>query len=245
VLGAAQPCWVLVTGAGCQCSTAMLRAGYWSSTAMLGAGIAQSHRTGPSTSKAQGGGAAPSRGAWWVLALGLLSVLRRESPAQPGTWRYQWGWKKPQAPPTALSPRPGPSQGPEVTPSTQLLPAARAHGCTPGSAGKGALSPGTSGQVTEVQAGRAAQPGITVGRKRRSVSPANVLIPFNSPAAPQPRARPLCLGSSSPAMHTGLFPASLLGVISEEGERRSPGSPEMLQKNILKPPCHLLCFQRN
>lgn len=87
-----------------------------------------------------------------------------------------------------------PPQGPEMPPQG---PAA-ASSC-PGNVAKGLLSPGSRGQVLEVRTGRAAGAGITAGRKCCSVSPASVLIPFNSPDSsrghqPSPGSR----GSSQP-----------------------------------------------
>lgn len=117
-----------------------------------------------------------SRGAWWVP----LSVPWWDSPAQPGL-----GLERGRTPNLWEEATRSLCTPPGVTPQ----PPAAATSC-PGDVAKGLLSPGSSGQVLEVRAGKAAGAGITAGRKCGSVSPANVLIPFNSPAAPRPWTRP-------------------------------------------------------
>lgn len=43
-----------------------------------------------------------------------------------------------------------------------------------------------------------------------------------------------------------LPPLHVIKLFGAKGKQaREPGSTSMLQKNILKPFCHLLCFQRN
>lgn len=230
----------------------MLGAGCWCSTAMLRAGITQPGRMGPSTSDT------PSQGSWWVLGPGTAPGAVAGDPGTAGDTVRSWDLQSASArgagphpdlagrshdglltAPTAQNPQLRPSRAAtEVTPPPapgccHQLP--RARGPTVGSARqKGLLSPGTSGQVMEVLAGRAAQPGITAGRKRCSVRPANVLIPFNSPAAACPCAWPLWLGSlwyfPPPPMHTGLFPTSFLGVVLEKGEGRSPAAPKCCKR---------------
>lgn len=198
-------------------------------------------------------------GGCWALA--LLPVPQRESPAQPEPWRYQRGWDPQSAAARGAGPNPSrrqerggtltrleeattslnspprhetPRQGGGDPLSTRLLPPAATGTCPHRGRRwqRGFCPPGTSRQVMEVQAGRAAQPGITAGRKRCSVRPTNVLIPFNSPAAPCPCARPPQLGSSfpPPATHTGFFPTSLLGAVLEEGEQKNPAAPKCCKR---------------
>lgn len=139
------------------------------------------HRTVPSPSKAPGGGVTASR-----TVLVPLWVPWWDSPAQPGPPTLGRIHEVPlQTPPS-----------PEVTPSTQLLPPA-----APGWCQRSFCPPGAAGRCWRCGQEGAAGAGITAGRKRCSVSPANVLIPFNSHPWTRPRGHqpsPGTQGSSQP-----------------------------------------------
>lgn len=134
--------WVLGVGAG-----------GWSSSAVLGESL---HRTQDGAQPQQGSGWGSHSVPGCSVGAGPRCRSQHCGVGQPGLGpergRTPISGKKPRGPFAA-------PHGPEVTPQH---PAAAAS--CPGEAAKRLLCPGSSGQVLEVRAGRAAGPGITAGK---------------------------------------------------------------------------------
>lgn len=208
--------WVLGVGAG-----------GWRSSAVLGESL---HRTQD--------GAQPQQGSGWgshsapgcsVGAGPRCRSQRRGGTAGAGTGARQDPDLWEEATRSLRSP-PRPRGDPPAPSCCHQLPRGR---------GKGAFVPWEQRAGAGGAGRKGSRPRDYSGKKRCSVSPANVLIPFNSPAAPWPWTRPQG-HQPSPCAQGSSQPPSW----SCFGGRRAK-EPKMLEKNILKPFCHLLCFQRN